>query len=99
MIVFFVLAAVAGMYGYNRYHDKAGDFLATSSLKARSKSVEITAASANIRIEPAKEAKIIAKASKGFKLTVIAEEANWFKVSLENGKNGWIHKSLATTRK
>lgn len=53
-------------------------------------------ADANVRAEPSGKAKIIEIANKDsvFDGNLSDENDNWFYITLENGKNGFVHKSL-----
>lgn len=57
---------------------------------------EITADVANVRLGPATDATIIAKAYKGDVVEEVYEASKWRKIRKANGAEGWIHKSLMT---
>ena len=65
---------------------------------ANSKQIEITANKANLRENPDTHSKIVAKANKGDKYTIIntvtISGKQWCQIKLENGANAWVISSL-----
>jgi SH3-like domain-containing protein len=57
-------------------------------------SVVIAVKMANVREKPGTNHRIVFKASKGVAFKIIDENKDWFSVVHENGKRGWIAKSL-----
>ncbi len=57
-------------------------------------SVVIVVKMANVREKPGTNHRIVFKASKGVAFKIIDENKDWFSVVHENGKRGWIAKSL-----
>jgi curli biogenesis system outer membrane secretion channel CsgG len=49
---------------------------------------------ANMRAEPSNTAKVLAVLRKGMKLTVVDEKSEWYRVKLEDGKEGWVAASV-----
>jgi hypothetical protein len=92
-----LLLLSAGYYGYRQYSSKLFTLKTKMLAKTAKKTVVVIAPNVNIRNKPDKTAKTVARASKGLELTFIGEQGNWFKVELQNGKVGWVHKSLVNT--
>ena len=49
---------------------------------------------ANLRDAPGTQGKVIATLKEGTKLAINAEETDWYYIQTEDGKSGWISKSL-----
>ena len=49
---------------------------------------------ANLRDAPGSQGKVVATIKEGSKLAVNAEEKDWYYIQTEDGKSGWISKSL-----
>ena len=60
------------------------------------RTTEIALASVNLRKGPSREAKIIRVLKKGTKLIVFEEKRGWLRVRLEDGAEGWVHKSTTS---
>ena len=53
---------------------------------------------ANFRQTPDLKARILAVLTKGTKLTVIEKSAQWYRVRLDDGKEGWVAESVTSTK-
>jgi hypothetical protein len=56
--------------------------------------IRVKAASANLRDAAGMNGKVVTTVRAGTKLSVHGEEKDWYFVQAENGKDGWISKSL-----
>jgi curli biogenesis system outer membrane secretion channel CsgG len=50
--------------------------------------------SANLRDNPGTQGKVVATLKEGTKLSINAEEKDWYHIEIEDGTSGWISKSL-----
>lgn len=50
----------------------------------------------NMRAEPNVSAKVLAVLKKGMKLTLLDEKAQWYRVKLEDGSEGWVAASVTS---
>jgi uncharacterized protein YgiM (DUF1202 family) len=53
---------------------------------------------ANFRQSPDVKARILAVLTKGTKLTVLEKRAQWYRVRLDDGKEGWVAESVTSTK-
>ncbi len=60
------------------------------------RTTEIALAFVNLRQGPSMDSKILTVLKKGTKLTVLEEKAGWLRVRLEDGKEGWVGKSMTS---
>ncbi|HBH01898.1 MAG TPA: hypothetical protein DDZ42_08250 [Candidatus Rokubacteria bacterium] len=51
---------------------------------------------ANMRAEPGNTARVLAILKKGMKLTVLDEKSEWYRVKLEDGREGWVAPSVVS---
>lgn len=51
---------------------------------------------ANMREEPSTQAKVLTVLKKGMKLTVLGEQNQWYRIKLEDGKEGWVAASVTS---
>lgn len=51
---------------------------------------------ANMRGEPSTNAKVLAVLKKGMKLTVLEEKNEWYRIKLDDGKEGWVAASITS---
>lgn len=51
---------------------------------------------ANMRVEPSTNAKVLAVLKKGNKLTVLEEKNEWYRIKLDDGKEGWVAASVTS---
>jgi hypothetical protein len=54
---------------------------------------------ANFRQSPDGKALILAVLTKGTKLTVLEKSAQWYRVRLDDGKEGWVAESVTSTKR
>ena len=57
--------------------------------------VRVTVAKLNVREKPTTQAATVGRVRKGERLAVLGADGEWLKVTLQNGKTGWIHGSYA----
>ena len=55
-------------------------------------SLRVTLPHADVRSQPSTHADIVATLSRGTVLQISGEEREWLRVSLDNGKEGWIER-------
>lgn len=67
----------------------------SSCLADNYKKAEITASSLNVRNTFSSTATVISKVSSGQEVTVVETKDGWYKIKLDNGKEGWISSSYA----
>ncbi len=60
------------------------------------RTTEIVLPFVNLRQGPSIDSKIITVVKKGTKLTVLEEKLGWLRVRLEDGKEGWVGKSMTS---
>lgn len=73
-------------------------FLGSTALAQKVLSVQVK--EAQLRATPSHLGKIVARASYGDRVTVIAEQGDWKKVSTVGGKfQGWMHNTALTSSK
>ena len=53
---------------------------------------------ANLRQSPDVKARILAVLTKGTKLTVLEKSAQWYRVRLDDGKEGWVAESVTSAK-
>jgi uncharacterized protein YgiM (DUF1202 family) len=53
---------------------------------------------ANFRQGPDLKARILAVVTKGTKLTVLEKSGQWYRVRLDDGKEGWVAESVTSTK-
>jgi Bacterial SH3 domain len=53
---------------------------------------------ANFRQAPDLKARILAVLTKGTRLTVMEKSGQWYRVRLDDGKEGWVAESVTSTR-
>ncbi len=88
--------------GNNTYETPAQSNLAddiptgvSSNVGAKEKQATITASNVNVRSGPGTSYDIVSNANKGQKFTVQKVDGQWLKISLPEGKSGWIANRLA----
>jgi len=71
---------------------------AVNPAQEEEKIVWVMVRSANIRDGPSTQSKVIAGAKWNDKLSVIEEREQWYQVKLPNGQDGWVHRSLCSSK-
>lgn len=94
------LEGISGWIRYSTLTNGQGDNsqLITEEPTSESKIKYISAASVNVREKPDKSSNVITKVSLNTEITVIGEENEWSKVTV-NGKEGYIASNLLSNKK
>ncbi len=58
----------------------------------------VSVARANLRQAPDLKARILAVLTKGTKLAVLEKSPQWYRVRLDDGKEGWVAESVTSTK-
>ena len=66
---------------------------------ARADMVRVTVSLANVRARPGTHYRIVSSVTKGTLLTVVDQDKGWWKVRLDDGREGWIYKKAARREK
>ncbi|NPU85866.1 MAG: SH3 domain-containing protein [Syntrophaceae bacterium] len=74
-----------------------GVFLMNAAVAAQ-KAMSVQVKESQLRATPSHLGKIVAKVSYGDRVTVIEEQGDWKKVSLNRKAQGWIHNSALSTK-
>jgi N-acetylmuramoyl-L-alanine amidase len=56
----------------------------------------ISVGQANLREKPDAKSRILQTLSKGTKLVVVSKGNQWYRVRLDNGREGWVAESVVT---
>ncbi len=72
--------------------------LLVSATAASQKAMSVQVKEGQLRATPSHLGKIVAKVSYGDRLTVLEEQGDWKKVSLNRKAQGWIHNSALTSK-
>ncbi len=87
-------ACIGEMTPTDATSQKSGTPKVTSKASSRADQVEIVVDRANIRAGASAKSKKIATLSRGALLDKFAVKGNWIKVSLPDGRQGWVYKTL-----
>ena len=66
---------------------------------ARADMVRVTVSLANVRARPGTHYRIVSSVKKGTLLSVLDQEKGWWKVRLDDGREGWIYKKAVRREK
>ncbi len=92
--VLFLTACVGEMTPTNSTRGESGTPTVISSVSPSSTRVEVMVDRANIRAEATVKSEKIATLTKGTLLDKFGAEGDWIRVSLPDGRKGWIYKPL-----
>jgi uncharacterized protein YgiM (DUF1202 family) len=70
----------------------------SSERSAATSVLYISVPRANFREGPDVKAKILSVLTRGTKLTVLEKSAQWYRVRLDDGKEGWVAESVTSAK-